>query len=189
VVASNLSPNPSDEYSDWSGPSDEYVRWYVSIPLHQWVVRQIGYDAYLTIWRELERAIQRVLNTPPVMAYDAVRPDLKGRIHQFLLKYDVDNADLSDQAQDALTRILDDIEDAPTKLYHRGVERELVKRFLRVGVTPGMKLRAVARQAGFTLSADGEHYSGHGMSPSRTTMSRALDAAIKLSPRRTGKTR
>jgi hypothetical protein len=152
------------------------VRWYVSQPLHLWLARYIGYDAYLVHWRELERAIQRVLNTPPVMAYDAVRPELKGLIHQFLLKYDVNDTDLPDQAQDELTRALLGIEDAADTLYHRGLRRSLVKMFLDAGAAPGTTLYAVARRAGFTIS--GDRFSGPGIVASRRTAERAFAEAV-----------
>jgi hypothetical protein len=183
VVASNLPPNPSDDYPHWSGPSDEYLYWYVSVPLHDWVARRVGYDAYLTIWRRLERAIRRAWNTPPVMAYDAMIPDLAEQIAGLLKDCSVDPAKLSDEEQAQLARLIERQRDTSHGAYHRGVERALIKIFLRVGVRPGMTFDVAADLAGFTATADKEHYRGPDrLFASRRTIRRAFAKTIALTP-------
>jgi hypothetical protein len=176
VVASNLPPNPSDDYPHWSGPSDEYLYWYVSVPLHDWVARRVGYDAYLTIWRRLERAIRRAWNTPPVMAYDAMIPDLAEQMAGLLIDCCVDPAKLSDEEQAQLARLIEQQRDTSHGAYHRGLRRGLVKRFLEAGAAPGITLYTVARRAGFTIS--GDRFSGPGIVASRRTAERAFAEAV-----------
>jgi hypothetical protein len=187
VVASNLPSNPSDDYPHWSGPSDEYLYWYVSVPLHQWFARCVGYDEYLKHWRQLERAIRRAWNTPPVMAYDAMIPDLAEQMAGLLIDCGVDPVKLSDEQQARLARLIEQQRDTSHDAYHRGVERALIKIFLRVGVKPGMTFDFAAHLAGFTATADKEHYRGPDrLFASRRTIRRAFAKTIALTPR-TGK--
>jgi hypothetical protein len=158
-------------------PSSAYVRGYVVGSLHALLDGSVPPPLYLAARNWFDDLIRDCLNTPPIMAYDALRKPTRKKLARLQYFADTLGLTLPAQLESELEEALDKAVNEIAKLYVRDQISEIAAEFQRAGIDANARLNDVARQHGFTTSNNNEWFSRGVERVSRRSMAHALALA------------